>query len=813
MKEIENLDPRPFTRFCMSIGAVPSSYLAGMTIEQQLLWFCSYLEKEVIPAVNNNAEAVEELQQLFTELHNYVEHYFDNLDVQEEINNKLDEMVESGELQELLTQQYTELRTEVTGQINALDNEMDSKITALNNSLTSSINSVNSSLTTQIQDVAEEQDTLRINVTSRINEIDTKVENATSGSPLVASSTAGMTNTDRVYVNTTDGNWYYYDGDSWEIGGVYQSSGIADGSIDIAKLDSNFSRLEFSAKKFSDAGLYHYGANIRLTQPLLMKKGTVITFGASYLTNYYYRIMKNADLFGAHNLTNVTSYINTPNTYTIPETGFYTIGSRLGASETTVVDEAPLTDDDIDLTYYVKNYITKFGEYSYTNMADLISSCSYAKWNYTRHTLDRATTDIMMSRAYKFDNDVIIRLKNSDVYRYILIYMSAPAMINDNVIHDTGWKTSEELLVPKNTYFSIRFNKQLGGNITLNEFLENIKIYSVDNNVNLLQDQIDDINNELNLLKVPSYWESSLDSKIEDINELELANDFDGDSFIFITDTHWQSNAKKSPSLVQKILNKTNIKNVTFGGDVLNLDSTQAAAIGYYKSFYTAFKNTHLHSVLGNHDFNDNVPATYPEAHLTQQQVYSLAFKKEENEVLDIVKPQNNTNPVKDSFYYCIDNKVQKIRYIYLNSRQESYGSTQLAWLLDRLEELDNTWTVILFTHFVWTNIVDNTPVINASYTELLGFLTSNQGSYNCTIAGLLSGHTHFDYSTTSTLGFPVIATSTDCYSLSTTALSPEMTLGTDTEQCFDVVTIDKTNKKLYFTRIGAGNDREFSYT
>ena len=102
MKEIENLDVRPFTRFCISIGAVPSSYLAGLSIEEQLLWLCSYLENEVIPAVNNNAEAVEELQGLFTELKTYVDNYFDNLDVQEEINNKLDDMAESGELEEII---------------------------------------------------------------------------------------------------------------------------------------------------------------------------------------------------------------------------------------------------------------------------------------------------------------------------------------------------------------------------------------------------------------------------------------------------------------------------------------------------------------------------------------------------------------------------------------------------------------------------------------------------------------------------------------------------------------------------------------
>ena len=104
MKEIDRLEPRAFTRFCMSIGAVPSSYIAGLTIEEQLLWFCSYLEKEVIPVVNNNAEAVTELQNLYVQLKDYVDNYFDNLDVQEEINNKLDDMAESGELADIIAE-------------------------------------------------------------------------------------------------------------------------------------------------------------------------------------------------------------------------------------------------------------------------------------------------------------------------------------------------------------------------------------------------------------------------------------------------------------------------------------------------------------------------------------------------------------------------------------------------------------------------------------------------------------------------------------------------------------------------------------
>ena len=101
MIEIENL--KPFPKFCYTIGMIPSSYKASLTYEEQLMWFCDFLENTVIPIVNNNGLAVTELQNLYIELKNYVDNYFENLDVQEEINNKLDEMVEQGTLQEIIT--------------------------------------------------------------------------------------------------------------------------------------------------------------------------------------------------------------------------------------------------------------------------------------------------------------------------------------------------------------------------------------------------------------------------------------------------------------------------------------------------------------------------------------------------------------------------------------------------------------------------------------------------------------------------------------------------------------------------------------
>ena len=106
MADLNELKPvgklNPFAKFCCTIGNLPTSYMISLTYEEQLLWLCKYLEDTVIPAVNTNAEAVQELQELYVVLKNYVDNYFENLDVQEEINNKLDEMVEDGTLQEII---------------------------------------------------------------------------------------------------------------------------------------------------------------------------------------------------------------------------------------------------------------------------------------------------------------------------------------------------------------------------------------------------------------------------------------------------------------------------------------------------------------------------------------------------------------------------------------------------------------------------------------------------------------------------------------------------------------------------------------
>lgn len=68
--------------------------------------FCKLGEEinKLINSENLTGQQVEDLTNAFNDLESYVNNYFENLDVQEEIDNKLDEMAEGGQLQEIISE-------------------------------------------------------------------------------------------------------------------------------------------------------------------------------------------------------------------------------------------------------------------------------------------------------------------------------------------------------------------------------------------------------------------------------------------------------------------------------------------------------------------------------------------------------------------------------------------------------------------------------------------------------------------------------------------------------------------------------------
>ena len=89
----------PFVRFVAS--AVPMVFDDSLSYYEALCALWKYVS-DMTDVINNNATLEEEYILKFNELKSYVENYFANLDVQEEINNKLDVMAEDGTLQTLI---------------------------------------------------------------------------------------------------------------------------------------------------------------------------------------------------------------------------------------------------------------------------------------------------------------------------------------------------------------------------------------------------------------------------------------------------------------------------------------------------------------------------------------------------------------------------------------------------------------------------------------------------------------------------------------------------------------------------------------
>ena len=116
-----------------------------------------------------------------------------------------------------------------------------------------------SNLGTNLSDEALARENADTNLQSQITSL-------ASGSPLIANSTSEMTDTTKIYVNTNDGHWYYYDGTSWTDGGVYQATEIGNNSISILKLDNklveafnkDYENVSFT---LSNTGYAHVSSN------------------------------------------------------------------------------------------------------------------------------------------------------------------------------------------------------------------------------------------------------------------------------------------------------------------------------------------------------------------------------------------------------------------------------------------------------------------------------------------------------------------------------------------------------------------------
>lgn len=300
-------------------------------------------------------------------------------------------------------------------------------------------------------------------------------------------------------------------------------------------------------------------------------------------------------------------------------------------------------------------------------------------------------------------------------------------------------------------------------------------------------------------VSIPSYWKNEIQASIDSVLTNRMAIGENIAEFIFITDTHYSQSQKKSPRLVGYLQKNLLIPDVVFGGDAMYLSgSSKLAGLKELQQFMGAFNYGNLFFTVGNHDFNNYVSSSNI---LTDSEMYATVMKQ--------VERFGTTDGSLDVSHF--DNEAHKVRFVQFDYNLSSDASAGSAKVLAAFSSLSSDWTVVLFTHKYWqapeADSGDPPTVLNTAKALIQAIIA---GTYSAKIAAVIVGHVHSDQDTTLD-GINIISTTCDCIATNKYG-GPTMTAGTDTEEAFDIVQIDTENQKLYFTRVGAGQDRTFDY-
>lgn len=295
---------------------------------------------------------------------------------------------------------------------------------------------------------------------------------------------------------------------------------------------------------------------------------------------------------------------------------------------------------------------------------------------------------------------------------------------------------------------------------------------------------------------IPSYWEGEITKSINTFQK-NAGSSNNMASFLFVTDPHWGTNAKNSPDIIADLYQRLNLPFIVMGGDIINNSyKTKQEGIDDIKNYYTLFSMPIL-STTGNHDYNYYVN---PSAKLSDIDLYPLMYEREEKYA---TVAWNGNCASKDDI-------SKKVRYIFFNYYGEIYPSENiLNWINEKVMELERDWTVVLISHGYYAPTLGTDPSIVKDCSKKLSqyFLELDEKAES-DIAVWMTGHSHRDtheYLKSGDNQILLTTTNCDSYQQGKDWGGRMMERYTDTEQCIELVQLDIEHKKLYLTRVGAG--------
>lgn len=351
----------------------------------------------------------------------------------------------------------------------------------------------------------------------------------------------------------------------------------------------------------------------------------------------------------------------------------------------------------------------------------------------------------------------------------------------------------------------------------------------------------------------PDYIKEEVLKSVDEIQAHQGKNTV---TFAFITDIHYALNHnhtvrfKRTMRAYREIAKRAQVDMLILGGDYTN-EGCREYKTKCFRELRALIDREKYFPVNGNHDDGSIWDKAYILAdkatnHLTHKELYRLFYNH-------LPQLGAKTDETDGALYYLYDDEAKKTRYIFLDCCDVPYvfdengglkyhaqwlfamSQAQLDWLTGTALKFDEEgWNIVFSTHsLLREGDIGNPPEI-AENMELLRriVLAYNEGANISESFGSGDFERHVkadfsEYTRGEIVGFFVgdyHLDAVDRYGTMPLVLVGNAVMydkadyyvkrhdGDKTELLFDVVTIDRDERKIYTVRVGAGENREIDY-
>ena len=301
----------------------------------------------------------------------------------------------------------------------------------------------------------------------------------------------------------------------------------------------------------------------------------------------------------------------------------------------------------------------------------------------------------------------------------------------------------------------------------------------------------------------------------------------DGGDFCFavVADSHLDNSLEDTIANVHAVDAAANFDCFVHLGDFLNgnlpLKHTRRI-LGEQMELFRSATDCPFYPVQGNHDgywrYNPTRGVDTAEDEIWDE---AIAYLRQDNRV----------KRVGNKPYFYVDFAEKKIRLVVLCSfyyeivegrYRKKYGTddAQVQWLKEQALAVDKDWTVLLFSHDSPVkdfneNAKDDVSRYNGQ--TLIRIVNEARAERGFAVPGWFIGHHHYDFCG-EVMGINMICVGSETAYVFQLWDQPcwaecfDRNLGTDSEDLWDAVVLDKQNRMLRLYRVGAGKDRSICY-